>query len=112
MFDLVKKTYPDRSEITANIFTGQLLTFAHRMKPGDIVAMPLKNQSQVALGHIICPYRYRTDLGEIHHTRAVEWTRTDVPRTALGQDLLYSLGAAMTVCQIQRNNAERGSRQT
>ncbi|MGD9676010.1 MAG: restriction endonuclease, partial [Candidatus Bipolaricaulia bacterium] len=29
-----------------------------------------------------------------------------VPRSAFGQDLLYSFGAFMTVCQISRNDAE------
>jgi len=37
--------------------------------------------------------------------RAVEWVRTDVPRAEFQQDLLYSLGAFMTVCRIQRNGA-------
>jgi restriction system protein len=52
------------------------------------------------------PYEYRSDLGDIHHTRPVDWIKEDVPRTTFGQDLLYSLGAYMTVCQIKRNNAE------
>jgi len=30
----------------------------------------------------------------------------DIPKTAFQQDLLYSFGAFMTVCQISRNNAE------
>jgi restriction system protein len=32
--------------------------------------------------------------------------RTDIPRTDVAQDLLYSLGAFMTVCRITRNRAE------
>ena len=106
MVELVRKANPEASEMAANNFAGQLFAFAHRMKPGDIVAMPLKNHSQIALGRVTGPYKYRTDLGEIHHTRSMDWIRADIPRTAFGQDLLYSLGAAMTVCQIQRNNAE------
>jgi restriction system protein len=106
MFDLVRKSNPETSENGAYNSTGQLFAFAHRMKPGDTVAMPLKNRSQVAIGRIIGQYSYRTDLGEIHHVRPVEWIRTDIPRTAFAQDLLYSLGSAMTVCRIQRNDAE------
>src|SRR5581483_3999172 len=41
------------------------------------------------------------------HSRTVKWLNTDVPRTALDQDLLYSLGAFMTVCEIKRNDAEK-----
>ena len=36
----------------------------------------------------------------------MEWRRSDIPRTAFDKDLLLSLGAFMTVCQIERNNAE------
>ncbi|MFQ5472525.1 MAG: restriction endonuclease, partial [Dehalococcoidia bacterium] len=32
--------------------------------------------------------------------------RNDVPRTSFAQDLLYSLGSLLTVCRIERNNAE------
>jgi len=53
------------------------------------------------------PYQYQRDLpGGPAHTRPVSWIRTDIPRSAFDQDLLHSLGAFMTVCQIQRNNAE------
>jgi restriction system protein len=45
-------------------------------------------------------------LGERRHTRRVKWVRPDVPRDEFHQDLLYSLGAFMTVCQITRNDAE------
>ena len=34
------------------------------------------------------------------------WIREDVPRESIDQDILYSLGAFLTVCRIQRNDAE------
>jgi restriction system protein len=42
----------------------------------------------------------------LHHFRRVNWIKTDIPRSEFDQDLLYSFGAFMTVCQIERNNAE------
>lgn len=42
-----------------------------------------------------------------HPARTVEWLRPDVPRDAIKQDLLYSLGATQTVCEISRNDALR-----
>jgi restriction system protein len=81
MFDLVRKSNPETSENGAYNFTGQLFAFSHRMKPGDTVAMPLKNRSQVAIGRVTGPYSYRTDLGEIHHACLVEWIRADIQRT-------------------------------
>lgn len=71
------------------------------------MALPSKIQSTIAIGKVEGHYEYRTDLGDdIHHIRKVKWMKTDIPRTDFDQDLLYSLGAAMTVCQIRRNNAE------
>lgn len=104
-FDLVRATFPDWSDPRVGNVGGQLFAFAHRMEKGDLVAMPLKSQPQIALGVVDGPYAYRNDLGEIHHTRKVKWVRLDVPRSAFNQDLLASLGAFMTVCQIRRNNA-------
>ena len=34
----------------------------------------------------------------------MDWTQTSVPRTAVKQDLLYSLGSALTICSITRND--------
>ena len=67
--------------------------------------MPLKKTSQIALGVVTGGYRYLDDPEAWwHHAVAVDWKRTDVPRTAVRQDLLYSLGALMTVCEIKRND--------
>lgn len=86
---------------------GQLWAFAVAMQNGDIVVMPRKTNSQVALGVVDGPYKFQKVRDELRHTRLVKWVRTDVPRTAFQQDLLYSLGAFMTVCTITRNDAER-----
>jgi len=86
---------------------GQVWSFINNIKVGDLVALPLKTQSAIAIGRVKGPYKYRNDLGELaHHTRDVEWIRKDIPRTDFDPDLLYSLGAFMTVCKIHRNNAE------
>lgn len=103
---LVRDAYPEASDAKVRNVTGQLYAFAHRMKQGDLVAMPLKTRPHVALGRVRGPYSHRPELSTGHHTRPVEWIRPDVPRTKFGQDLLYSLGAYMTVCQISRNEAE------
>ncbi|OCA87268.1 hypothetical protein [Pseudobacillus wudalianchiensis] len=38
--------------------------------------------------------------------RKVEWITKDMTRTRLDQDLLYSLGAFLTVCRIHSNETE------
>ena|SRR5271165_5434339 len=40
------------------------------------------------------------------HYRTVKWVGEDRPRSTFAQDLLYSFGAFMTICRIQRNQAE------
>ena len=52
------------------------------------------------------PYAYRRDLASIAiHVRPVQWEK-EIPRTSFSQALLFSFGAFMTVCRIQKNNAE------
>ena len=85
----------------------QLTKFLLRMRDGDIVALPLKTRpGRVALGRVTGAYRYQKIDGVNRHTRPVKWIRPDIPRSDFRQDLLYSLGAFMTVCRIQRNGAE------
>ena len=105
--ELVREADPSANDGKVRNVTGQLYAFKCRIKEGDLVAMPLKTRPQVALGRITGPYRYRPEISGGHHVRSVEWERPDIPRTRFGQDLLYSLGAFMTVCQIRRNDAEK-----
>lgn len=98
--------YPDRSTGAVTNWAGQLWTFVHQINEGDLVALPLKSRSVIAVGRVEGPYAYRTDLGDkFHHVRPVKWLK-EIPRTEFDQDLLYSLGAFMTVCQIKRGDAE------
>ncbi len=104
---LVSETNPELKPRAAGNFSGQLWAFALSMKEGDTVVLPRKLTSQVAIGKVIGPYQF-LKIGEQHrHVRKVEWIRSDIPRSTFEQDLLFSFGAAMTVCKISRNDAER-----
>jgi restriction system protein len=105
--EIVRQGSPDDPMGRVRNWAAQLTAFAIRMQEGDVVALPLKTRSgRVALGEVTGPYRYREVQGERRHTREVKWVRPDVVRSDIQQDLLYSLGAFMTVCRIQRNEAE------
>lgn len=105
--ELYSKIRPEHSTHQAATQIGQAWTFSNKIKEGDVVVLPLKTQSTIAIGKIVGPYEYRTNMGnEIHHVRKVQWIKTDIPRTEFDQNLLYTLGSACTVCQVQRNNAE------
>ena len=67
--------------------------------------MPLKPDPQLAIGRITGDYRYLNEEDrERRHVRPVEWRITDVPRTAIRQDLLHTLGAFSTYCGIVRHD--------
>ncbi|MFC1888541.1 restriction endonuclease, partial [Thermodesulfobacteriota bacterium] len=91
----------------AGNYAGQLWAFVISMKKGDTVVLPRKLTSQIALGKVTGPYQYRKIGKQYRHTRPVKWMRADIPRTTFEQDLLYSFGAFLTVCNISRNDAAR-----
>lgn len=107
IFKIVVDTNPELKPRAAGNYAGQLWAFVISMKEGDLVVLPRKLTSQIAIGRVSGPYKYQKVGNEYRHTRPVEWIRLDVPRTAFEQDLLYSFGAFLTVCNISRNDAER-----
>ena len=101
-------TYPDAKPSTLANWAGQIDAFRFRMQVGDLVALPLKSAPAVAFGRLSGVYQYVTGaIDAMRHQRSVEWISDGIPRDVIDQDLLYSLGAFLTVCQISRNDAER-----
>ncbi len=89
-------------------FTGQLWALRDRMAVGDHVVMPLKSTPHLAIGRITGGYAYLDDPDpDLRHVRPVDWLSTDVPRTSVKQDLLHSLGAFLTICEVQRHDAAK-----
>jgi restriction system protein len=105
---VLNTTYPDYRPSTLANWAGQIGAFRFRMHAGDLVALPLKSAPAVAFGRLSGRYQYSADAAAaIRHQRLVEWISDGIPRDAIDQDLLYSLGAFLTVCRISRNDAER-----
>ena len=107
VFKLLEDNLPGKKPRAIGNFAGQLWAFALTMQEDDIVVLPRKLTSQIALGRVRGPYRYMHVDSEPRHTRPVEWLQTDLPRATFGQDLLNSFGAFLTVCNISRNDAAR-----
>lgn len=103
---LYTKVNPGDKKMTAANAVGQIWRFVHEIKKDDLVALPLKTQSSIALGTVAGDYEYRKVADNIIHIRSVKWLKT-IPRSAFDQDILYSLGSLMTVCKVSRNNAEQ-----
>lgn len=105
--ELIRAAHPDAKAKAVLNHAAQVWAFVGRIEDDDLIVLPLKTQSAIAAGRPTGPYEYRPDNPPgSRHVRPVEWIRDDIPRTAFEQDLLYSLGAFLTVCQIKRNNAE------
>ncbi|MBA2133974.1 restriction endonuclease [Capillibacterium thermochitinicola] len=106
LWELLEQIYPNNKKKTLQNWQTQIWGFINGIQKGDLIALPLKSRPMIAFGRVQGSYQYREDLPpEAKHTRSVEWI-TELPRGAIAQDILYSLGAFLTVCRIQRNNAE------
>jgi restriction system protein len=108
MAQLVKQSFGESEKAGAlPNYTGQLWALRSRIQPGDLMVLPLKTTSQIAFGRVAGGYEYLADEPDPsrRHILRVEWLRTDVPRTAIKQDLLFILGSALTVFKPSRNGA-------
>lgn len=100
--------FPGSKPSTLANWAGQIGAFRFRMQIGDLVALPLKSTPAGAFGELTGGYKYAPSaVDDLRHQRAVTWISDGIPRDAIGQDLLYSLGAFLTVCRIHRNDAEQ-----
>lgn len=95
---------PHKKMHVANV-AGQIWSFLKKINNGDLVALPLKRKSGIAIGEIVGDYEFKEIQSNIKHTRKVKWIKT-FPRSSFDQDLLFSLGAFLTVGRVRRDDAE------
>jgi len=100
------KLFPDSNKGKINNHVGQIWRFVHDIHKGDLVALPLKTQSAIVIGTIEGDYEYVELTPEIRHIHRVKWLKT-IPRSSFDQNILFSFGAFMTVCKIEREGAEQ-----
>lgn len=109
---LCEETYPDASKHKISNNVGQIWRFCKEIHPGDWIIVPSKQRSSIHVAKVEGEYVFNPN-GEdpYYHYREVEWIAQDVPRSNFDQDILYSFGAIMTICQIHRHDAERRVRE-
>ena len=108
LFAILREEYPSQGEATIQHWARQAWAFVRGMQAGDWVAMPSKLSPAIHLAKVIGPYEFNRKADDPYfHSRTVDWFALDVPRSNFDQDILYSFGAFMTVCQITRNDADR-----
>ena len=102
------KVYSTEKANTVRNWASQIYPIAHRIQIGDWVVLPSKRASTIHFGEVTGEYVFDANADEYYkHYRSVKWFATDIPRYNFDQDILYSFGAFMTVCQITRNDAEK-----
>lgn len=102
LFDILAELYPDSKPKRISNWVSQLWPFAHDMKLGDLVVMPLKTQPSIYIGEIVGDYHWEPDGPDPYfHWRPVKWIGESLPRALFGKDLLYSFGAFLTICRIR-----------
>ena len=102
---VVDEVYAQESDGARTNAVSQLWALRGRIAVGDLLAMPMKTTREIAIGRVTSPYTYLAENEPAYrHVVGVEWIR-QVPRSALKQDLLYTLGSALTIFSPSRNNA-------
>lgn len=103
----MKQRYPDTKPKAIANWVSQVWPFAHEITKGDLVVLPLKTQRAIQIGEIAGDYHFEPNgPSPFFHWRPVKWIGEAVPRAHFGKDLLNTFGALMTICRVQRNNAE------
>ena len=111
--DLTGKNEKEIEETVKQFFKkphvySQLTKFVLKLKQNDIVVLPLKTRpGKVAVGLVKGGYKYIEDEENEHptkHTRKVEWIKTDVQKSAIGEDILKSLYGQLTLFEVKRKN--------
>lgn len=103
----MSRAYPDAKVRTIQNWVSQVWPFVHEIKTGDLIVLPLKTQRAIQIGEVTGDYHFnRAEQDPFYHSRSVKWIADAVPRAHFGKDLLNTFGAFMTICRVQRNNAE------
>ena len=107
LVEAMTQRYPDAKPKAIMNWVSQVWPFGHEIKKSDLAILPLKSQPAIQIGEITGDYRFEpAGPNPFFHWRAVKWIGEAIPRANFGKDLLNTFGAFMTICRVQRNNAE------
>jgi restriction system protein len=105
---VMTERYTDTKPKAIQNWVSQVWPFAHEIKRGDLVVLPLKTQPAIYIGEVIGDYHAEPKgPNPFYHWRPVKWAAEGVPRSHFGKDLLFTFGAFLTICRVRRNNAEQ-----
>ena len=103
----LSQIFPSESAAKLTNHSGQIRQFLSGMKKGDWIVLPRKNKPTIAIGEVLADCEFDPSVSnDYRHFRKVKWLNTEIPRSNFEQDILYSFGAFLTICEIKRNDAE------
>ena len=108
LLDGIREIYLDQKERTLINWMSQIWPIAHSVEVGDWVVLPSKFSRTINFGKVTGEYKFNSKGPDpFFHSRTVEWFARDIPRDRFDQDILYSMGAFLTVFKVTKNNAEK-----
>ena len=96
--EIIEEEFPDWPKGKVSNGTGQVWGFVNGINTGDWIVLPSKTKAAIHFGEVKGPYVFNASQPE---------GRRQYRRSNFDQDILYSFGALLTICQIQRNEAEQ-----
>lgn len=102
VLEIIKTMMPESKPRKQTLLAGSTHNFVNVIASGDIVVSPFKTTSTLGIGEVTGPYQR---LEDGRGARPVRWLKTEISRSTFHQDLLFSFGAVLTVCEIKRNDA-------
>ena len=102
ILDEVMQANPGETTKAVDRLASQLHTFLNVIQPGDLVLSPSRRSNTVAIGFF---KPGTTSCPDGMPARHVEWLTTEVPKSAFLPDMIHSMGANWTVCEITRNGS-------
>jgi restriction system protein len=64
--------------------------------------LPSKIQNVIRVGKITSDYKFDGTVSQYQHYRDVEWFEDSIPKAEFDQDIIYTMGAMMTICRIKQ----------
>ena len=109
--ELLDQVYSVYSTAARGNWLGQLSLLLFEMRPGDLVAIPLKQRPYVAIGEIASRYYYaENDKPDLRHLLKVKgWM--EIPRSHFDPDLQEAFNAPVTIRLIKKDRAEERVRE-
>lgn len=99
--EAMAKAWPEWKPKTVSSCYGQVWRFAHEIKVGDPVVLPIKATREIAIGRVSGEYRFSGEGSDLFardyaNVRDVQWLKV-VQRTVFSQPALHSFGSFSTV---------------